>query len=1430
MSVEELVPNVNVTESSKLDSRSILVLKTILPDDLVDCRQLQEGGTLPNIDGYLDLLCSDGTAREKVVVQIKHLTYPVQEGKVFYDIPQSIYAYAERHKGEQVLFIACDDVNKTFYWKNIDTASIEVFKNKSNHIQRTARYYFDDKEKCDEGNVVETIENWRELYKQKMESIRDERTLAEQFASQQRACFNSISSKLHGVKDSHIIRHQVNDIMQWLSKDSGETGENICLLVGDAGVGKSAVLKELISSCQNNDVRCLCIKADYIDDKGNPVTFEQIWNTLLYYSAGAGKVVLIVDQIDALSQSLTSDRKHLNMMMTILSSLKDFPNIKTVVSCRKYDLEYDSVLNRLKDESTLVEIGELTDDEVTTALNKLDDGLGKKIDLITAKILKTVQMLDAFCILYQRDKSIIKFNSRIELYDALWNNIICDSSIQDDVNVREQLMYEIAKYIRITGTLNPQFAPMSNQRRAFEYLASNRLIKREGSSVSFFHQSFYEYTLARHYSEKNSLFTSDIKKDIQGLEVRSTVKAVLDFKRGHDITKFVEEAQCVLVDPGIRLHLKLLTLSVIAFVETPSRSEKNLILGVCKADERLLDYFLRGVNSQKWFPTIQKLLNKMMLGLNRKNQLFSPIISCLSRYTFGNTNEVYGLIDNIQDKKSRQFAVTYLLRGHNDYSNPYVLKAYDEVKPQNTFYLIKLIQDAIKSNKEFALKEAEELILNYLIPNGIEKKHDSYELVNVLCTKLCSDYPTEMLEMLHRCFCKTVRETAVMELYGHTTTKILNGWSFDDNIKKLLELFERLLITYASKESLIRPLVEEFLILNNETTLSLAFVTMAESPKIYDDLIRTLLSSNRKIEENLHGDIEFFFLKLLKVWYNTIDKDDTVWYQKLLLSYKSELDFKFDAERKWSKFLCPHLWRDKWELICNTLPENSLIPEMKKCFQELLRRFDERIIIERPDHSVSAAFSCVGVVSNDIYVKWPVSNWLRSFQKLNENKWREGRNPISLREHADAFKKCVISNSDKFYNFVLDMYSRTDIRELYKVAGLEGLLAGGVNPYTLWDWAKQYITKDFAIRDSHTFNRITGYYIKEENPYLDEIIELCKSLTIVPVSEHNDTLTNEDIKLDASSRANNLLTEAINSFQGNAAELLVQICAIQTRRPMVYGFFTDSSGILPECIKAIPLHYLNARDYFDEDLYFPMIKSLLAGMGVEALYIQANVIQWCFYHKYDTVEGYINRIEADPSSHKLLVQIYFYGAVGTNNYIECENRLEKILSFNDEEIVATIVKTAIESYEHTKYRELCVRYLERFAVDDREKITNTYCLYCDSLPVEAFPWFYNIAKTWGKKKYQEKHNQLEYVNKCISTYPVICYKFIASQTLLNTEDNWIADDDIVKVLLEIYKNLSHDEDTDAMNEVLDLLEEYIYRDNRTIREALSLLYKEDIAL
>lgn len=63
------------------------------------------------------------------------------------------------------------------------------------------------------------------------------------------------------------------------------------------------------------------------------------------------------------------------------------------------------------------------------------------------------------------------------------------------------------------------------------------------------------------------------------------------------------------------------------------------------------------------------------------------------------------MINQIQDRESRLFAIAYVVREHNDYSHPCVLKAYAEAKPQNIFFTVHILQDAIKSNKEFALRE-----------------------------------------------------------------------------------------------------------------------------------------------------------------------------------------------------------------------------------------------------------------------------------------------------------------------------------------------------------------------------------------------------------------------------------------------------------------------------------------------------------------------------------------------------------------------------------------------------------------------------------------------------------------------------------------------------------------------------------------------------
>lgn len=996
--------------------------------------------------------------------------------------------------------------------------------------------------------------------------------------------------------------------------------------------------------------------------------------------------------------------------------------------------------------------------------------------------------------------------------------------MSEDVKEREILIYKIAETIRIEGTLNPLFVPITSQKRAYEYLASNGILKRTGCTVSFFHQSFYEYTLARHYSENGCLFATDLKNEFQGLEVRSTVKAVLDFKRGHDIIMFVEEARSILNDSDIRLHLKLLTLSVLAFVDNPSRGEKKLIKDICQMNERMLTYFLRGVNSPNWFSTITKILNGVMSGLKRSDDAFASIIFCLSRYVFNNPVKVYEMINMIQDQDTKLQAKAGILRAHNDYRMPCVLEAFTETKSQNTIFIFDLILDAIKSNISFALDEVEMLILEYMICTNDESKDcDGYRLVDKLCSKLCTDYPMEMLGILHRCICITVQQTARKSCYTFSETRVFYMTDENSYIGKLLKMYEDFLAHYSSNANVIRPLILELLSLNDEFTLSISFNTMAIVPEIFDNEIRSLLVDNKTIEKYLHGDVEFFFLNMLRAWNCTLDKNDMEWYQRLLLSYKSEYDFKYES-KKTCNVICHYLWIDKWKLICNTLSECSLIPEMKKCFQELMRRFGSKIEVKRRDYQITVSYSGSGVVSIDTYLKWSISNWLNSFLKFNESKWYyKGQRPISLGEHADAFKKCVSSNPSKFYDFVITINTRTDIQDMYKIAGLEGLLIGGVNPYSIWILTKQYITEDFIKNNSYTFNRISEYYIKEENQYIDKIMFLCMKLVILPLDKKRILLIQDAGDRDLNKKANDLLTIGSNSFQGHVAKLMMHMCRIQSYRSVVYGFFTDNSSLLHESVKAVLLYYMHAKDFYDEELYFPMLKSFLSNMGPEALYIKVELIQWCFYNKPDIVSNYINRIESDSLCHELLAQIYFYGIAIAGSSKECKKRLEKILVLNNEKVVAKIVETAMKSYKHNEYRQLCIRYLEQFVIDCREKVIDAYCFYCNILPVDAFPWFYNIAKNGTRKKYENIHSQLEYVKKCISTYPTLCYKFISSQKKSNIEDRSIIDNDIVKILLEIYKKLSQDEDIDAMNEVLDIFDEYIYRDNRIIKDAVSLL-------
>lgn len=1414
MNTIELKPNKSLYPSTLFDRKSINFLKNLFPCELVDCEQLQIGGTVPNIDGYLDLFCSDGTAYERVFVQVKHLTHPAINGDAFYDIPQSIYAYAQRRKGEVVIFIASDFDNEIFYWKHIDENAITEFINRSDYIQDTVRYHFKENEYCNKANVLEVIDVWRELYHKKMNSIKNEIEIAERFVNTQKIAFNRICTNIIGIPESHIERPEVNQLLYWIQSELPNKQHNICLLTGNAGVGKSAVLKDLTTKLEATGTRCICIKADSIDTN-NTVSLEDLYNAISCCAAEQHGVVVIIDQIDALSQSLSNDRNRINGIVSILSSLNGWSNVRAIISCRKYDLDYDATLCRLKEKAEIIELGELRNEDVDAMLLKLETGIKDKLDATTYEMLKTVQYLNAFCFLYQKNKAILNFSSPIELYDSLWDSYICSAPSEVEYNDLEKILFEIAISTRELETLWPVWTPTAEQKTAFTHLASSGAIITNGNSVSFFHQTFYDYTLARFYATNNKSFIAELKNEFQGLEIRSTIKAILEYEKGHNESIFIKEISELLNSDKIRLHIKLLAISILASTENPNTAERKIIKEVCSSDKRLLTHFLLGARSEKWFKVILKLVNVILPGISRGDNLLGSTLNCLARYSFNHPEEVFTLMDTIEDESTHKFALQYILRAHNDYQNEKVCKAFYELDDDMTF-IVGRIKDSMKSNMEFGLKEAQKCILCFLESPDKQHDHSHYEIVDVLCKNLSNEYPKEYLSAFHSCFVQAINKQAKPFIYGYSISNISRDFLTSRDTRKLLGIYEALLIKYTKVNDIIKPIVAELVELNNETSLSLAFNAISENPTEYNDIICALISSDNEIEKCLHGDVEYYFLKMLKKWYLTLDREQSEAYQKRLLTFRSSTDLLHNKERKYSLPLYPHLWWHKWILICNTLPEYGLISNMHKCRLELLRRYGDNYIVKKPNNEVSCAMICGGIVSQEKYEKFSKHTWLNSFLKLEEAKfWRGNRHPIDLNVHASAFETCVEHNTDYFKDFVFEINQRDDIKIIYKVAGIKGLLKGGASLDEIWPIVKNIISIEYAFDSCHSFSDIVEYYLKDNNEYINDITLILKAILNIPfvVNEKFEGVT------EFENLASHLLTKAINSSQGCALRLLVRLCRISERRVEAYTILSEYIPHLNNCLNTIPLYYLQDKDYYDERLYIKLIKPLLKTMGIEALFLAIRYIQWCFYNKPEIVSDYIDRIELDPQSHKILAQIYFYGLYDDTDG-ECKNRLENILAPNDPDVVAAVVKAAMKSYSNDNYTPLSKTYLERYSTDRRSEVAHEFCINCTSLPTDAFNWYCNLTKNQTGNKHREIHCQLDYIKQCLDKYPVECYKYLQAQNITDREDGWIYDEEITDILLLIYKKLKINEDDEAINELMDIFDEFIFRGNRKINKAL----------
>mgnify|MGYP003480604262 FL=1 len=172
-----------------------------------------------------------------------------------------------------------------------------------------------------------------------------------------------------------IPREQVGMIKAWIEREVGnEKSSTLGLLYGKAGIGKSVVMHDLLKTLQENkDYQVLGLKSDQVefvdtDDLSHKLRLAQpIEKVVEEMAKKFQRVILLIDQIDALSLSLSSNRTPLRSLLKLIGKIQYIPNVRVVISCRPYDLEYDPMLDNLRIKNKW-ELKELTKEQVSRSL------------------------------------------------------------------------------------------------------------------------------------------------------------------------------------------------------------------------------------------------------------------------------------------------------------------------------------------------------------------------------------------------------------------------------------------------------------------------------------------------------------------------------------------------------------------------------------------------------------------------------------------------------------------------------------------------------------------------------------------------------------------------------------------------------------------------------------------------------------------------------------------------------------------------------------------------------------------------------------------------------------------------------------------------------------------------------------------------------
>lgn len=398
----------------------------------------------------------------------------------------------------------------------------------------------------------------------------------------------------------------------------GRDEPKVVLLTGSAGSGKSGIVREVIKSLEEDGISHLAFRVDRnlevqsTRDLGNILIGRQEDPVVSLLSLGRHeRSVLIIDQIDAVSEASGRVGSMRDVVFDLISTAQASKTVSVLAVCRSFDLTNDRRLRDLEQKERVCRIDvKLFDweNDVKPLFVSKDVDL-EKITPVQRLLLTLPLNLSLFLEVIGTDSRTITFTSTSDLYNLLIERK--QRAIRERGYAEFPLLEALSALTRVMSEDQILDAPsfvLDSFPNALDLLAGESLIIRTGNRVAFFHESFFDYAFARSFVADNRHILDFLKSDEQFLFRRTQVRQILTaYRQSGSKMRYLTELKSVLTSTDVRYHLKDCAARWLGMLDDPTDGELDILLSMDSPDEGMPILVRMALYSQaNWFTLLQR--------------------------------------------------------------------------------------------------------------------------------------------------------------------------------------------------------------------------------------------------------------------------------------------------------------------------------------------------------------------------------------------------------------------------------------------------------------------------------------------------------------------------------------------------------------------------------------------------------------------------------------------------------------------------------------------------------------------------------------------------------------------------------------------------------------------------------------------------------